>query len=176
VLELTFKITVVLLTILFSVGFTFGQNDKEIYPKGTKIENQSFKVSFENFIDVEFASYAEYNHSPSRVNLYLLNNDEVLYELPEYFGNKNWSFDEIIAVSFKDLDFDELKDIIVMTNYITGMGPSGMKPFRVIDVYFQKKNGFEQVENISEELNNPKNYNNLETINDVVIFVRKFYE
>jgi len=170
------KIIVVILTILFSVSLTFGQSDQEIFPKGKKIKEQSFKVSFENFNNVEFAAYAEYSSSPPRVNLYLLKDGEVLYELPDYYGNKSWSFDEVIAVAFKDLNFDGLKDIIVMSNYITGMGPSGTEPFRVIDVYFQKENGFEQVNNISEGLNDPKNYENLKTINDVAHYVRKFYE
>ena len=105
-----------------------------------------------------------------------MQNGKVLYELPDYYGNKSWSFDDVIAVAFKDLNYDNLKDIIVMTNYITGMGPSGMEPFRVIDVYFQKKDGFKQYEDISEKLNDPKNYKQLKTIKDVVITVRKMFE
>ena len=63
-----------------------------------------------------------------------------------------------------------------MTNYITGMGPSGMEPFRVIDVYFQTLDGFKQYEDISEELTDSKNYEHLKTIKDVVIAVRKMFE
>lgn len=166
---------VILFTFLLG-NFLFGQGVQSIHPGGKKIKEQSFEVSFKNFGKVEFASYAEYKHSPPRLNLYLLQDGNVLYELPDYYGNKSWAFDDVVAVAFQDLNYDNLKDIIVMTNYITGMGPSGMKPFRVIDVYFQKQDGFKQYEDISEELNDPKNYKQLNTIKDVVIATRKMFE
>jgi len=166
---------VILFTFLF-VNFASGQGVRPIHPEGEKIKEQSFEVAFKNFGKVEFASYAQYKHSPPRLNLYLLQNGKVLYELPDYYGNKSWAFDEVIAVAFKDLNYDNLKDIIVMTKYITGMGPSGMEPFRVIDVYFQKQDGFKQYDDISEKLNDPKNYEHLKTIKDIVITVRKMFE
>ncbi len=165
----------ILFTFLFA-NFTSAQIEQAIHPEGQKINEQSFETQFENFGKVEFASYADYQHSPPRLNLYLLQDGKVLYELPDYYGNKSWAFDDVVAVAFKDLNYDNLKDIIVMTNYITGMGPSGMEPFSVIDVYFQKKDGFKQYEDISEELNDPKNYKQLKTIKDVVITVRKMFE
>jgi len=170
------KTIVAIVSIFLSGNLLFGQSKQEIIPEGKKIEEQSFEVSFKNFGKVEFASYAQYQHSPPRLNLYLLKDGKVLYELPDYYGNKSWSFDDVIAVAFKDMNFDGLKDIVVMSNYITGIGRTGTEPFRVVDVYFQKENGFEQVNNISEGLNDPKNYVNLKTINDVVLHVRKFYE
>lgn len=169
------KITVMLSIFLLDI-FLFGQSKQTIHPEGEKIKEQSFEVFFKNFEKVEFASYQQYKHSPPRLNLYLLQDGNVLYELPDYYGNKSWAFDEVVAITFKDLNYDNLKDIIVMTNYITGMGPSGMEPFSVIDVYFQKEEGFKQYEDISEELNDPKNYGHLKTIKDVVISVRKMFE
>ena len=168
--------SLIMLFIFLPGNFLSAQNVQAINPEGEKIKEQSFEATFKNFGKVEFASYAEYDHSPPRLNLYLLQDGKALYELPDYFGNKSWAFDEVIAVAFKDLNYDNLKDIIVMTNYITGMGPSGMEPFRVIDVYFQKQDGFKQYEDISEELNDPKNYEHLKTIKDVVITVRKMFE
>ena len=132
-------------------------------------------VSFKYYKNVEFASYDDYENSPPRVKFYLLRKGNIIYELPDHFGNESWAFSEMIAVSFKDMNYDGLKDIIVISNYETGIGPTGAEQFKVIDVYFQKVNGFEKNKKISEELNNELNFERLNTIQDIVLYFKKKY-
>ena len=165
------------LTVLFFVFFyqTLLSQAIIVEPVGKKIADQSFPASFKYFENVEFATFSDYKNSPPSVNFYLMRDSMTVYRFPDHYGNENWAFEDIIAVSFKDLNDDGLKDIIIMANYITGVGPSGMEPFKVIDVYFQFENGFQKNSLISENLNNEDNFELLKTIKSIVIHVRSIF-
>ena len=166
------------LTVLLFVFFyqTLFSQAIIVEPVGKKIDEQSFNASFKYFENVEFATYSDYKASPLSVNFYLMRDSIIVYKLPEHYGNENWAFEDIIAISFKDLNHDGLRDIIIISNYITGIGPTGIEPFKVIDVYFQYDSGFNKNTLLSENLNNEENFTLLKTIKDIVIYVRSIFK
>ena len=99
---------------------------------------------------------------------YLLKDQKVLIELPKFDTAGNWSVEEVSAVSFKDVNGDGLRDIIIIAQYVTGIGPTGMRPFYVKDVFFQAKNHFYKIEKITKEINSDKLYDKLKSIKAIV--------
>lgn len=55
----------------------------------------------------------------------------------------SWTPDGLKAVSFPDLDGDGYADVMVIAEYMTGIGPDGAKPFPVASIYRNKKDHFE---------------------------------
>ena len=142
-------------------------------PKGEQILSQTFKANFKNFKDVKFASYNDYQVGPAKVHFYLLKNNHIVYEFPDfYLGSTSWSFESVKAISFKDVNADGLKDVIIITEYVTGIGPTGMRPFLVKGVYFQQADQFISNEKVNKLLSSEKNYHNLKTISSIVKYLK----
>ena len=145
-------------------------------PKGEKIASQSFKANFKYFKNIEFASFSDSSSGIDKVRFYLLRDKEIVVKLPDVYGSMGWSFWEVTAISFKDLNFDGLKDIIIMAQYMTGIGPTGSRPFYVKDVFFQDKNGFTKREALTKLLNEDRNYEKLKTIKSIRSYVKKQFK
>lgn len=55
----------------------------------------------------------------------------VIYSFLYYCENNSTEmglFDSVAAVDFCDVNNDNIKDVIVIINYVTGAGPQGMTP------------------------------------------------
>ena len=142
--------------------------------KGEMDESQSFKTSFKHFKKVKFVSFVDSSSGPSKLHLYLLRDGDIVTVLPEFQTEvSSWSYEAMSAISFKDIDKDGLKDIIVMAYYVTGIGPTGMRPFLVKDIYFQTKEGFVKKKKVSKLLNDSKHYQKLKSIKNIVSFLQK---
>uniref|UniRef100_UPI0006D21F24 hypothetical protein n=1 Tax=Clostridium sp. NkU-1 TaxID=1095009 RepID=UPI0006D21F24 len=79
--------------------------------------------------NVRFISYApEAGADFEDVSFYLMKDNKVVYSFP-YYGENNRTdtyaglFDSVESVGFRDVNHDNLKDVIVIINYITGAGP-----------------------------------------------------
>lgn len=60
----------------------------------------------------------------------------------EHYPNSVGMFDGVEAVGFHDIDGDGAKDVIVIVNYVTGAGPQGMIPRKIIRIFSSQNNGF----------------------------------
>ncbi|WP_262384662.1 hypothetical protein [Paenibacillus terrae] len=95
----------------------------------------------------------------------------ILYSFPKFYGN-NWSGgDGLAAVSFKDVNKDGLKDVIIIAYVDAGAGPSLIEPFPIAGIYFQKKNKtFTTLPTLDQALNDQAHN---QTVKDVIQYVSK---
>ncbi|SNT04283.1 hypothetical protein SAMN05446037_103514 [Anaerovirgula multivorans] len=98
------------------------------------IQDQSFNVELGDWGNVRFISYEPDNSIDFEdVSFFLTKEDMVIYSFPYYCENNSTEnyvglFDSVAAVDFCDVNNDNIKDVIVIINYITGAGPQGMTP------------------------------------------------
>lgn len=136
-----------------------------------EISEQTFMVDLEKWGKVKFVSGQFLDGGRSILELYLLNDKEkILYHFPDFMGNNSWTFFEIRAISFKDINKDGLKDIIVIADYVTGIGSEGSIPFPVCSIYFQGEKEFYTKPDLDKEINASKQN---ESIDMVVKFVEE---
>jgi hypothetical protein len=107
---------------------------------GTVIAEQSFDTSFAGFGKVRFVSLIDHRSGPGRSRFELRRGGRAVYRFPEPHAN-DWSCQEITAVAFADLNGDGRKDVIVMAKAITGIGPTGVRPFDANTVYYNTAKG-----------------------------------
>ncbi len=133
--------------------------------KGLKvIEDQSFSTELENWGKVRFITGVTLINKLPKLSFYLLDSkDNVLYRFPEFYGNM-WILYEVKAVSFKDVNQDDMKDIIVIADYVLGHGDKAAVPFPVSGIYFQKDKDFVSVPELDKEINEKKQNVNIDMI------------
>src|SRR5690606_11720876 len=86
------------------------------------------------------------------------NKGDILYEFPYFYGNDWPMFYDLKAISFKDVNDDGLEDILVIAEYISGVGEDGTIPIPVGSIYFQKDNNFISIPELDDKINdNQKN-------------------
>ena len=107
---------------------------------GTTLEEQSFKVDFENFGESRFITTIETVDDKDRLHFYFQKGDavtELSYELesPDSFYSAS-------AVAFRDVNDDGKKDILVIADYMTGIGYMGAIPISQLIVFKQTESGF----------------------------------
>ncbi len=102
----------------------------------------------------------------------LLSNEagNVVCELSE-LTDIPWFFENLAAIEFLDADADGFKDIIVIAEYITGVGPDGMIPFPVAIIYFQRDGEFVRDTELEQKLNESETFT---TAEDIVRLVEKY--
>jgi len=129
------------------------------------IENQSFWIEFENWGKVKFISSEILIDGTYKLRFYLTNESEdILYQFPEFIGNDWPTFYEIRAVSFKDINKDGLKDIIIIADYLTGIGEQGAIPFPVGSIYFQIRKKFINYSKLDDQINDSGKNKNIDMI------------
>lgn len=137
------------------------------------IVEQSFNVKLENWGEVKFISSKINNDGPFQLGHFLVNkSNDILYSFPilEY-----WNFENILAVSFKDINQDGFKDIIVIANYSAGIGPNGTIPFRYCTVFFQKGRKFIMSYDLNDEISNSISNKDI-TVNMVLSYTKNKIE
>lgn len=116
------------------------------------IPEQTFDVFLDDWGEVTFVSC---NPKPGEfskgklASFYLINDDQILYRFPCRFENNSLksasipgAFDSVGAVSFRDINEDKKKDIIIITYYNSGAGPTGMVPRPLVSIYLAGENEF----------------------------------
>lgn len=87
---------------------------------------------------------------------------KVMYTFPFYGKNNKTDemgglFDSVASVGFRDVNHDNLEDIIVIINYITGAGPQGMEPRPKVRIFLADKKEFyiakDLIEDITDHMN-----------------------
>ncbi len=123
------------------------------------ILEQSFHTELGDWGDVRFVSYGPAAGSDFEdVSFYLMKNGKVVFAFP-YYGENNKTdqyaglFDSVEAVAFHDVNGDNLKDVIVIINYITGAGPQGMEPRPKARIFLADKKGFILEKDLTDDVN-----------------------
>ncbi len=118
------------------------------------IPEQSFDVTLDDWGDVTFASCRptswRVNEEPS---FFLVRDDQILYKFPcnnlkDYGG----MFDSIGAVAFRDINNNGKKDIIIIFNYVSGAGPTGMIPRPALRIFLAGENEFYLAEDVMTDV------------------------
>lgn len=115
-----------------------------------KIQEQSFDVYLDDWGEVTFVSCKP---SPDELkdwkaaSFYLIRDEQILYKFPYRFENNSSMgyiglFDSVGAVSFQDVNNDKKDDVIIITYYVSGAGPTGMVPRPSVTIYLAGENEF----------------------------------
>ena len=122
------------------------------------IPEQSFDVMLDGWGEVTFVSCKPtYNISPQEyASFFLLRDEQILYRFP-YLDEDNTmghvgSFDYVGAVAFRDINDDGKDDIIVITYYESGAGPTGMVPRPDIRIFIAEENEFYLAEDMAADI------------------------
>ena len=122
------------------------------------IPEQSFDVMLDGWGEVTFVSCKPtYNIYPQEyASFFLLRDEQILYRFP-YLDEDNTmghvgSFDYVGAVAFRDINDDGKDDIIVITYYESGAGPTGMVPRPDIRIFLAGENEFYIAEDIMADV------------------------
>ncbi|WP_052410389.1 hypothetical protein [Paenibacillus durus] len=142
------------------------ENLEDLKKEGLEVlEDQSFWIELENWGKVKFLSVESAMGSLYKLKFFLVDaSGKILYEFPDFYGNQWNTLFEMKAVSFKDVNKDGLKDIIIIAEFMTGVGPDGAEPFNVGDVYFQTKTGFVNNPELDEAIHDLKKNKTIEMI------------
>ncbi len=107
---------------------------------GTEIGKQSFDTQFAGFGKVRFVSLIDDRSGPGKCRFELRRGGLTVYRFPKAHAN-DWSCWAITAVAFADVNSDGRKDVIVMAKAITGIGPTGARPFDANTIYYNTGKG-----------------------------------
>lgn len=123
------------------------------------ISDQSFQTELDDWRDVRFVSYSPKEDSDFEdVSFYLMKDNKVVYSFP-YYGENNKTdqyaglFDSVESVAFQDVNGDNLRDVIVIINYITGAGPQGMEPRPKVRIFLADKKDFVLAKEMTDDVN-----------------------
>ncbi len=125
---------------------------RKILPKQTPIINQSFRVNLEECGSCFFVPAIK---SKRNLSIYLIKNNRIIYTFPQSEDLiPGWTLHQVKAVSFLQLGFSGPNEdgIMVLAEYITGIGRDGAKPFPVTIVYIREGKGFKILAKESEVL------------------------
>lgn len=124
------------------------------------IEDQCFTVNLENFGNVKFISGSKSEGTDIIGTFNLVDSkNNVLYKLPEFYGNNKGTFTGISAISFTDANNDGLLDIIIIANY-----KANEIPITICSIYFQKGEGFINNKEFDDKINSSSNNKDIATV------------
>lgn len=120
------------------------------------IKDQSFSVELHHWGEVKFVSYMPQKDFQD-VSFFLEKDGAIVYDFPNYYENNNTEneiglFDSVAAVGFRDINHDDLKDVIVIINYVTGAGPQGMLPRPTARIFLACEDGFCLATDLMDEI------------------------
>ncbi|CAG7659104.1 hypothetical protein ACFQI7_35940 [Paenibacillus allorhizosphaerae] len=134
---------------------------------GDMLKEQSFSVKFESLGDCEFVSTIEKKEDYKDQPHFYVNTSDTVSEL-KYELEWPAFLDSISAVSFRDVNGDGMKDIIVIVNFMTGAGQMGAIPFSKVLIFKQTESGFAEDKVIEKKARKGVPYRIL-SVQDVMI-------
>ncbi|MCM1325538.1 MAG: hypothetical protein NC094_00360 [Bacteroidales bacterium] len=145
----------------YELNFALIETKEDIEAKGYDIiEDQIFPVIFESFGEAEVYFVPAMEKNYHRLAVFLVDNeDNVLYKSNQLetnyrmLGQLDQPTREIAAVSFIDVNHDELTDIVLITKCINDTGEYAGQSYKVGDVLFQGKRTFYRDWRISDKIN-----------------------
>lgn len=126
-------------------------------------ENQSFDTKLNNYGDIKFISGLKREFGNDIAVFYIADrNNNILYKLPDFYGNDKGRFEEVNCVAFMDFNGDNLKDILIIGKYTNFEDVS--KKIHVASIYFQEGDEFKNNESLDDEINNSGHNENMESV------------
>lgn len=130
-------------------------NDSMEKIKKYMIPEQSFDVTLDDWGEVTFVSCRPVS-CDFEASFFLIRDDQILYKFPYLCedNKKNYTgcFADIGAVAFRDINDDGKEDIIIIFNYYSGAGPTGMVPRPESRIFLAGENEFYLAEDIMEDV------------------------
>lgn len=135
------------------------KTEQDIKKNGfTVIKKQTFFVDFENFGNVKFVPVIDKKHN--RIALLFFNKRGHIVFKTEQIESNYWNKGEmkqpnldIVAVSFLDMNYDGLKDVVIICNCVNQSGTYAGETYKIGEVLFQTGNGFYRDWRISDRMN-----------------------
>ena len=138
------------------------------------IEDQSFKVSFENpaLNDVAVVLWEEVGPGPLSSRFYLVKSGKRIFSFPEILGenSKNREIEAVLSVSFTDLDADGFSDVLIESKIRSSSAPSEHSVYFTVFLN-DGKSGFKK-DNAAENTLTSKN---LKSLKEARAFLVKSY-
>ncbi|MBS5956999.1 MAG: hypothetical protein KIC73_08865 [Clostridiales bacterium] len=141
------------------------------------VKDQTFPVDLNDWGNVTFVTYGpDPGADFEDVTFYLMKDKKVVYEFP-FLGENNKTdefgglFESVASVGFRDVNHDNLKDVIVIINYITGAGPQGMEPRPRVRIFLADGKKFILAKDLMQDITDHMEENNL-TINNVYEYLK----
>lgn len=133
----------------------------DIEAKGYEIdEKQIFPLLLESFGDTEVFFISAIETNCHRLALFLADADgNILFKTNEletnfvYLGKLEQPNEKLASVSFQDVNYDGLTDIILISQCVNDDGDYAGKAYKVGDVLFQKDNSFYRDWRVSDKIN-----------------------
>ena len=126
----------------------------------TIIEGQVFEEVFESFGEAPLTFMAALDNTYNRLAVFLADEaGNIVYKCNQLetnnrvLGQMEQNTREIAAVSFVDLNGDNLKDIILITKCMNEEGEYEGQLYKIGDVLFQKEEGFYRDYRVSDKIN-----------------------
>lgn len=152
-----------------------GETDLNISLDESRIlKDQTLPIKLNNWGDVTFVTYGPKTGDDFEdVSFYLMKDKKVVYSFPFYWEKNKTDetgglFDSVVSVGFRDINHDNLKDVIVIINYITGAGPQGMVPRPKVRIFLADKKEFYLAKDLIDDITDHVDESDLtiDTINE----------
>ncbi|BAZ04205.1 hypothetical protein [Calothrix sp. NIES-3974] len=115
---------------------------RRLFPQRTLIPSQTFQV---NLLECGTCLFVPTLASDNRLIIHLVKNNQVVLTFPQSseLVPTNWRLHQLKAVSFLQLGFAGPNEdgIILIAEYITGIGREGAKPFPITMVFQRRETG-----------------------------------
>ena len=142
-----------------------------VFP-GLIISDQTFNFRDTVSGDSVFIPVRQKRTGLTTLRVFVQGSDLHIQELERSFPN--YEFSEIAAVSFQDINRDGNKDIIIIADFMTGIGPNGAKPFPLPIVYLRLPHNWMMDEEFSNTIQ--LRFNEKLTIQQVIKLYREYLD
>lgn len=142
---------------------TESQEDEEVVQIDTieevntyMIPEQTFDVYLDDWGEVTFVSCKIPRSIFTDASFFLIKDEQILYKFPHRFKDNRLeftgAFESVGAVAFCDVNDDKRDDIIIISYYVSGAGPTGMEPRPYVTIYLGGESEFYLAEDMMKEV------------------------
>ncbi|HKK74271.1 MAG TPA: hypothetical protein VJ953_04285 [Saprospiraceae bacterium] len=136
---------------------------------GDRLNAHTFMADLGRFGDVQVAPYQYRDRYRYQLRINLLRDGRLVYEMPEFPGNRLGELDGVQAISARDVDQDGDNDLLVIADYLQDTG-NELKSATVKAYYRNLGRSFRIDQDMTEAMSRSSN---VRSIKDMVDFIRE---